>query len=149
MAWIDWIVVVLYIAGIIGMGWWVGRRQRTQDDYYLGGRAMSAWPVALSVMATQVSAISLISAPAFIARRGGGGLVWLQYEFAIPLAMIGILAVLVPRYHRQRVTSIYEYLEARFGRPTRALVSAVFLISRSLGAGVMLLATGIVSAVCL
>lgn len=149
MATIDWIVLIAYIVLIIGMGWVVGRRQRTQVDYYLGGRSVPAWQVALSVLATQASAISLIGAPAFIALREGGGLVWLQYEFAIPLAMLGIMGWLLPEFRRHGDTTIYEYLERRFGRATRMSVSAVFLISRALGSGVALLATGIIASVCL
>jgi SSS family transporter len=149
MTTIDWVVLALYILLIIAMSWWIGRRQKSQEDYYLGGRAMPAWQIALSIMATQVSAISLIGAPAFIALKGNGGLVWLQYEFAIPLAMMLIMLVLVPLYHKTRAITIYEYLEKRFGKSTRLSISAVFLISRGLGSGVALLATSIVTAVCL
>jgi len=76
-------------------------------------------------------------------------LVWLQYEFAIPLAMMIIMLILIPLYHKTRAITIYEYLEKRFGKLTRMMISAVFLISRGLGSGVALLATGIVTAVCL
>jgi len=145
----DWSILASYILGIIGMSWFIGRRQKSQEDYYLGGRRMPAWQIALSVMATQVSAISLIGAPAFVALRSGGGLVWLQYEFAIPLAMILIMFILIPLYHRTRGITIYQYLESRFGPETRLSISAVFLISRGLGSGVALLATGIVMQVCL
>ena len=146
---IDWTILAFYLVFIVGMSWWIGRRQRSQEDYYLGGRSMPSWQIALSVMATQVSAISLIGAPAFIALRSGGGLVWLQYEFAIPLAMMLIMLVLVPIYHQTRAVTIYEYLERRFGSATRTTISLVFLVSRGLGSGVALLATGIVTAVCL
>jgi SSS family transporter len=149
MAQIDWIILSSYIIFIILLGWWVGRKQQSQEDYYLGGRNMPAWQIALSVMATQVSAISLIGAPAFIAIKANGGLVWLQYEFAIPLAMMLIMLILIPMYHRLHSFSIYEYLELRFGKTTRLFISAVFLLSRGLGSGVMLLATSIVTAVCL
>lgn len=131
------------------MSWAIGRKQKSQEDYYLGGRAMPAWQISLSIMATQVSAISLIGAPAFIALKTNGGLVWLQYEFAIPLAMMLIMLTLIPMYHHTRAVTIYEYLEKRFGAATRTLISAVFLLGRGLGSGVALLATGIVTAVCL
>jgi len=62
MTFVDWMVLSSYILLIIGMSWWVGRRQKSQEDYYLGGRSMPAWQIALSIMATQVSAISLIGA---------------------------------------------------------------------------------------
>jgi SSS family solute:Na+ symporter len=149
MATLDWIILFTYILLIVVMSGLIGRRQKSQDDYYLAGRSMKPWQIALSVMATQVSAISLIGAPAFIALKSNGGLVWLQYEFAIPLAMMLIMLILVPLYHKTRATTIYEYLEKRFGASTRTTISAVFLISRGLGSGVALLATGIVTAVCL
>jgi SSS family solute:Na+ symporter len=149
MATIDWIILIAYILLIIAISWYIGRRQKSQEDYYLGGRSMKPWQIALSVMATQVSAISLIGAPSFIALKSNGGLVWLQYEFAIPLAMMLIMLILVPMYHKTKAITIYEYLEKRFGTSTRTTISAVFLISRGLGSGVALLATGIVTAVCL
>ncbi len=146
---LDWTILVIYLILIIGMSWLIGRRQVSQEDYYLGGRAMPSWQIALSIMATQVSAISLIGAPAFIALKTNGGLVWLQYEFAIPLAMMLIMLTLIPMYHHTRAVTIYEYLELRFGKATRTTISAVFLLSRGLGSGVALLATGIVTSVCL
>ena len=146
---IDWVVLCIYIFFIIGMSAWIGRRQKSQEDYYLGGRAMGSWQVAMSIMATQVSAISLVGAPAFIALKNDGGLIWLQYEFAIPLAMMLIMLIMVPLYHRTRAITIYEYLEKRFGRSTRMSISAVFLVSRGLGSGVALLATAIVTTVCI
>jgi len=149
MNYIDWSILITYIGFIILMGWYVGRKQKSQDDYYLGGKKIPPWQMGLSIMATQVSAISLIGAPAFIALKNNGGLVWLQYEFAIPLAMIGIMLILVPVFYKTRSITIYEFLEKRFGSNVRTLISLIFLISRGLGAGVALLATGIVTAVCL
>ncbi len=149
MAAIDWIILVIYIVFIVGLGYWIGSKQKNQEDYYVGGRRIPAWQVALSIMATQVSAISLIGAPAFVARRSGGGLKWIQYEFAVPLAMIAILWVMVPIFHRIKIITIYQYLEERFGTRLRILISLVFIFARGLGSGVALLATGIVTAVCL
>ena len=107
---IDWIILFIYILLIIAMSWRIGGRQQSQEDYYLGGRSMPSWQIALSIMATQVSAISLIGAPAFIVLKADGGLVWLQYEFAIPLAMMLIMLILVPLYHKTHAITIYEYL---------------------------------------
>ncbi len=115
----------------------------------MGGRNVPAWQAALSMVATQVSAISLIGAPAFIALKPGGGLSWLQYEFAIPLAMICIMITVVPLYRKAGVISIYEYLEHRFGTYTRGILSLMFMASRGLATGVALLATSIVTSVCI
>ncbi|TFH64968.1 MAG: sodium transporter [Candidatus Zixiibacteriota bacterium] len=149
MSHIDWIILGFYIAGVVLMGILIGRRQKDHEDYFLGSRRMKPWQVGLSIVANQVSAISLIGAPAFVAMRDGGGLTWLQYEFAVPLAMIAIMIILVPVFFRQQGITIYEYLERRFGTLTRSLLSLVFLVSRGLGAGVVLLATSIVTSVCL
>ncbi len=134
---------------ILSMSCLVGRRQESQQDYYVGGRSIPAWQAGLSLLATQVSAISLIGAPAFIALKPGGGLKWLQYEFAIPLAMIVIMVTVVPVYRRTGVISIYEYLEWRFSPAVRGLLGFIFMASRGLASGVTLLATSIVTSVCL
>jgi len=149
MGTLDWGILILYILLIIGMSAWLGKKQESREDYYLGGRRMPPWQISLSIVATQVSAISLIGAPAFVALKANGGLIWLQYEFAIPLAMMLIMLTLVPIYHRVRGITIYQYLEDRFGKTVRWFISMVFLISRGLGSGVALLATGIVTAVVL
>jgi SSS family solute:Na+ symporter len=100
-------------------------------------------------MATQTSAVSFISVPAFVALREGGGLTWLQNELAVPLAMIFIMVFLIPFFRRLELISVYEYLELRFGPGTRSLLSGVFLLSRGLGTGVGVYASAIVLSVCL
>ena len=146
---LDWAILAVYILVILSMSYFVGRQQESQEDYYVGGRSIPAWQAALSIVATQVSAISLIGAPAFIALKSGGGLKWLQYELAIPLAMIVIMGTVVPIYRRTGVISIYEYLEQRFGPVIRSLLAFIFMVSRGLASGVALLATSIVTSVCL
>ncbi len=146
---LDWAVVLLYIAGIIWLGFSIGRKQEDQQDYYLAGRAMKPWQVAFSIMSTQVSAISLIGAPAFVALKEGGGLSWLQYELAVPLAMALLLAYFLPPLFRSGGITVYEFLEEKFGRSVRQSISFIFLISRGLGTGVALLAASVVTAVCL
>ena len=145
----DWLIIAVYITGLIGMSLYLGRGQRDQDDYYVGGRGLPWWAVGLSTMATQTSAISFISIPAFVALKPGGGLTWLQYELSVPLAMIGVSILLLPFFRKLKLISVYEYLELRFGPSIRYLISAVFLISRALGTGVGLYASAIVLAVML
>lgn len=146
---LDWMVIASITALVIGMSWLVGRRQKNQSDYYLGGRSIPFWLAGASLAANQVSAISLVGAPAFIALKTGGGLRWLQYELAIPLAMLFIISFLLPAYSRLGGATIYEYLEHRFGKTSRYALGFVFLLSRSLGAGVVLLATSYVAGVFL
>src|SRR6056300_623938 len=92
----DWAVIVLYIIVIIGLAAIIMRSQRNIHDYYLGGRTITWWQSGLSTMATQLGAISFVSAPAFVALKEGGGLKWLSFEFAVPLAMIFLMVVLIP-----------------------------------------------------
>jgi len=148
MGLVDWGIVIVYLAVLVGMSFFIGSRQKDQDDYYLGGRTIRPWQLGVSMAANQVSAISLVGVPAFIAVKRGGGLVWLQYEMAIPLAMIVIIVLLVPLFRATGSVSIYRYLEDRFGRGTRLCMSMVFLVSRSLAAGVALLATAYVTSAC-
>ncbi|MEL6769984.1 MAG: sodium/solute symporter [Bacteroidota bacterium] len=145
---LDWTIIVAYLAGMIALSMYLGRGQASEDDYFVGGRSLKWWAVGLSVMATQTSAISFISVPAFVALREGGGLTWLQYELAVPLAMIAAM-VLLSFFRKLELISIYAYLEQRFGPSVRTLLSAVFLLSRGLAVGVMTYATGIVLSVFL
>jgi SSS family solute:Na+ symporter len=146
---LDWFIIVIYLCGMIGLSVHLGRNQSDEEDYFVGGRKLSWWSVGISTMATQTSAISFISIPAFVALKEGGGLTWLQYELAVPLAIILVMVFLIPFFRRLRLVSVYEYLEFRFGPSVRYLVSGVFLISRGLGTGVGVYASAIVLAVCL
>jgi SSS family solute:Na+ symporter len=100
----------------------------------------------MSIVANQVSAVSLIGAPAFVALREGGGLRWLQYELAVPLAMLLLMVVLLPSLRSVPGSSIYQFAEQRFGRPTRTVLALVFLVSRGLSLGVILYASAVVVA---
>ncbi len=146
---LDWIIVAAYMAGVVGMGFWVGRRQATHEDYFLAGRSMGAAVVAGSILATQASAISMIGAPAFVALAPGGGLRWLQYELAVPLAMAAIGVVILPPLFRGGYVTLYEYIQERFGDGPRRALALLFLLSRGLAAGVALYAAGVVLSTCL
>lgn len=140
---IDYLVIVLYLAGILSLGYFL-RDNKSDEDYFLGGKQMGWFPLALSTMATQLSAISFISAPAFVGLREGGGLMWLSYEFAVPIAMLLVLYLVMPSFYRFGVISIYDYLETRFDRSTRLLVSILFQIVRAFATGIMIYATAII-----
>lgn len=146
---IDWTILTAYLVGMIGLSVYLGRGQSTAEDYYVGGRNLPWWAVGISTMATQTSAVSFISIPAFVALKEGGGLTWLQYELAVPLAMIAVMVFLVPFFRSLKLVSVYEFLELRFDRRTRLFMSAVFLISRGLGTGVGVYASALVLKICL
>ena len=140
---IDYIVVAVYLFALLMFGYLL-RNQSSEGDYFLGGRSMGWFPLTLSTMATQLSAISFVSAPAFVGLREGGGLKWLTYEFALPLAMILVMFVIAPALYKAGVVSIYDYLERRFGRSTRILISVSFQIVRSFATGIMVYAMGLI-----
>lgn len=148
MSLLDGSIVVAYLSAMIGLSIYLGRTQSSEEDYFVGGRKLPWWAIGLSTMATQTSAISFISIPAFVALRPGGGLTWLQYELAVPLAVILVMTLLLPFFRRLKLVSVYEYLEYRFSPSVRTLVSAIFLLSRGLGTGVAVYASAIVLSVC-
>jgi SSS family solute:Na+ symporter len=149
MAVFDWVVVVGYVLAMLGMSAWLAGRQHSAEDYFVGGRGLPWWAVGISTMATQTSATSFIGIPAFVALTAGGGLTWLQYELAMPLAMILVMVFLAPLFRELKLVSIYEYLELRFDRPTRLFMSAIFLLSRGLTTGITIYASGAVLHVCM
>lgn len=139
----DYIVVAAYLGFTLFLGFFL-RDQKSEGDFFLGGRSMGWMPLSLSAMATQLSAISFISAPAFVGLRENGGLKWLTYEFALPLAMLLVMFVITPALYRSGYISIYEYLEKRFSRSTRVFISVAFQIARCFATGIMVYATGLV-----
>ena len=149
MGFIDWTIIGLYFVSMIALSIYLGRNQKDQEDYYVGGRSLPWWAIGISTMATQTSAISFISKPAFVALKPGGGLTWLQFELALPLAIVVVMVFLLPFFRQLQLVSVYEYLEMRYSSAVRYLISGVFLVSRGMAAGVVIYATAIVLAVCL
>jgi SSS family transporter len=140
----DLVILGAYLAGIVGLSYAFARRQRTGDDYFLAGRRMGGTTLALSILANQASAVSLVGAPAFVALREGGGLRWLQYELGVPLAMLALVVLLLPALRSVPGSSIYRYADRRFGRGTRRLLATAFLLTRGLSLGVILYASSLV-----
>jgi len=120
---IDWTIIIAYLLGMVGLSVYLGRGQESAEDYYVGGRNLPWWAVGISTMATQTSAISFLSIPAYVALKEGGGLNWLQYELAVPLAMVAVMVLLIPFFRRLELVSVYEYLEYRFGPIMTAFLS--------------------------
>jgi len=108
LTFLDWSVVSLYLAALIGLSLFVGTSQKGEVDYFLGGRRIPSIVIALSIMATQCGSVSIISAPAFVALNEKGGLLWLQYELAVPLAMIILMIFFIPLFYTLRITIVYE-----------------------------------------
>jgi SSS family solute:Na+ symporter len=145
----DWIIIILYLTGMIVLSLSLARGQRSTRDYYLGGNRTGPLPIALSTIATQCSTNSLLGAPAFVAFAAGGGILWLQYELAVPFAMIILMAVIFPIFRRLNLISLYAYLEKRYDRRTRIVVSIIFQFLRAFSTGVTIYGISLVLMVCL
>ncbi|MBN2371977.1 MAG: sodium/solute symporter [Vicinamibacteria bacterium] len=141
---IDIVVVAAYLLAVAGMSLYFAWRQRSGTDYFLAGRRMRGGPLALSILSNQTSAVSLVGAPAFVALRKGGGLRWLQYEMGVPLAMLGLVVLVLPVLRRVGGASIYRYADSRFGSGTRRVLALAFLAVRGLSLGVILFASALV-----
>ncbi len=141
--WADWLVIAVYLVGLIAWAVYLSRGQHDRTDYYLGGRNIGHWPVAISVMATQCSTNSILGAPAFVAFTGGG-LLWLQYELALPLAMIGLILLMMPVFRHFKLVSVYQFLEQRYDLRTRLLLSGLFLFIRAFATAVTVYSIAIV-----
>ncbi|MDH5315505.1 MAG: sodium:solute symporter [Gemmatimonadota bacterium] len=133
-------IIVLYFGATLGLGLWVTRGQRTSGDYFLGARDLPAWAILLSIVATETSALTVISIPGIGARDD---LAFLQLTFGYLLGRIGVAIWLLPGYFRGDQETAYTRLESRFGTGTRRLISAVFMVTRFLGDGVRVFAGAI------
>lgn len=143
---LDWAILAGSLVLVVVYGLWRSRDSGTVNKYLLAGKTMPWYAMALSIMATQASAITFISTTA---QSYVDGMRFVQFYFGLPLAMVILSATAVPIFHRANVYTAYEYLEQRFDAKTRALVSVIFLIQRGLAIGVALYAPAIVLTVLL
>ena len=143
---LDWAVLVSWLAFIVAYGVWRGGRSRDIQGYLLAGKEMRWGTVALSIMATQASAITFLSTPG---QAYADGMRFVQFYFGLPLAMIVIAAVAVPLFHRLKVFTAYEFLERRFDLKTRTLTALLFLVQRGLAAGLTIYAPSLILSVIL
>ncbi len=138
---LDWLVLVLSVVGIVVYGVWKGRATRSMEGYLLAGRSLPWYAVALSIMATQASAITFLSAPG---QTFVDGMRYIQTYLGLPIAMVVISVTILPVYHRLKVFTAYEFLESRFDLKTRALAAFLFLIQRGLAAGLTIFAPALI-----
>lgn len=141
MSFQDWIVLVFTLTAIILYGVWKSRGQKNMDSYFMGNRTMPWYIVLLSIMGTQASAITFLSAPG---QAYTDGMRFVQYYFGLPLAMIVICIAFVPIFSRLKVITAYEFLEKRFDLKTRTLTSFLFLVQRGLSTGISIYAPSII-----
>ncbi|MBV9507513.1 MAG: sodium:solute symporter, partial [Acidobacteriia bacterium] len=141
MSTLDWIVLFGTISAIVAYGLYRSRGSNTVDRFLLAGKTMPWYAMALSIMATQASAVTFISTTG---QSYVDGMRFVQFYFGLPIAMVILCATVVPVFHRAKVFTAYEYLEQRFDPKTRALASFIFLCQRGLSAGLTLYAPAIV-----
>lgn len=141
MATLDWIVLVGSLAFVVLYGLWKSRSIESSENFLAGKRDLPWWTIGLSIMATQASAITFLSTP------GQGffdGMEFVQFYFGMPIAMIFLVAFILPVYYRLRVTTAYEYLEQRFDLRMRTLTAGLFLIQRGVAAAISIYAPSII-----
>jgi Na+/proline symporter len=142
----DWIVLAVTLFAIVAYGIWKSGSNKNIDQFLVGNRSLPWYHIGLSVMATQASAITFLSAPG---QAFSDGMRFVQFYFGLPLAMIVLCVTFVPIFHRLKVYTAYEYLEQRFDLKTRALTAFLFLIQRGLSTGITIYAPSIILSVIL
>lgn len=141
MSHLDWIVLIATLLGIITYGLYRSRTSKTLDGYFLSNRSMHWGLILLSIMGTQASAITFLTAPG---QAYDDGMRFVQYYFGLPIAMIVICIFFVPIFSRMKVYTAYEYLGSRFDNKTRSLTSFLFLLQRGLSTGISVFAPSII-----
>ena len=141
MSELDWLVTGLTLSFIVFYGMWKSRNAQNIQGYLLADKQLPWYQVGFSVMATQASAITFLSAPG---QGFSDGLRFVQFYFGLPLAMIVLCVTFIPIFHRLNVYTAYEYLEKRFDTKTRSLTAFLFLLQRGLSTGITIYAPAIV-----
>lgn len=138
---LNWAIVITYLLGNLLLGWFMSRRIKTSEDYYLGDRSAPWWAIGISVVATYVSALSFLGGPAW---AYGDGMAALAIHINYPLVIFAVVVFFLPFFYNSGVASIYDYLEKRFGPTSRRVMAALFLLTQTITTASILTATAIV-----
>src|SRR5215203_6950115 len=141
MSQLDWIILAATLIGIIAYGLYKSRTTHNLDGYILANRSLPWGLVLLSIMGTQASAITFLSAPG---QAYTDGMRFVQYYFGLPLAMVVICITFVPLFNKMKVVTAYEYLQQRFDHKTRTFTSLLFLFQRGLSTGISIYAPSLI-----
>jgi SSS family solute:Na+ symporter len=144
LRWIDLLVIAAYLAGVTLFGAHFRKKQRSLSDYFLGGRRLPWWPLALSVVSAETSILTIISTPGIAYQSN---LAFLQLVLGYLVARVIVSLVLLPRYFAGELFTAYQFVEHRFGRNLKVFTAALFLSTRALAEGVRVFAISIVVAV--
>lgn len=137
----DWTILVTYIIGNLILGYFLSKKINTAEDFYLGRKGTPWWAIGISVIATYVSALSFLGAPAWSYTEG---LSVIAIHLNYPLVIFLVITLFLPFFYNSGVASIYEYQEKRFGPKARALISSIWLVSQTLTSAAILYATSLV-----
>src|SRR5213594_2539952 len=129
----DWLVIFLYLLGIIALGVWFGKDQHNTRDYFLGSKTIPWWGIGLSIVAAETSALTIIGVPAL---AYGSNLAFLQMIVGYVVARVILAVVMVPHYLKGEIYSPYQLFADAFGGVARQTAGGFFLISETLAAGV-------------
>ncbi len=141
MHWLDWLVLSATLFAIVVYGIVKSRGQRNMEGYFLGGKSLPWYQIMFSVITTQASAITFISAPG---QAFTDGMRFVQFYFGMPLALIVVSAFFMPVFRKANVFTAYQFLENRFDTKTRALTAMLFLLQRGLSAGLTIYAPSLI-----
>ncbi|MHC4225722.1 MAG: sodium:solute symporter family transporter, partial [Planctomycetota bacterium] len=132
---LDSAVMALYMGVVLAIGWQANRKQKSSEDYFLGGRRLRWWVVGISLLATSFSAVSLMGGTGFGYTTG---MKWLQLQLGDLLALVAVCFIFLPFFSILRLTTAYEYLEVRFGVVARSVAAALFIIQTLLRASILI-----------
>ncbi len=138
---LNWTIVIAYLLCNLVLGWMMSRRVKTAQDYNFGDRSAPWWAIGISVVATYVSALSFLGGPAW---AYGDGMAALAIHINYPLVIFVVIVIFLPFFFNSGVASIYEYLESRFGKSSRTVMSIIFMLTQSITSASILTATAIV-----
>lgn len=133
----DFVLILAYLAAVVAFGIWIGRGQRSVQDYFLGSRNLPWWAILGSIVATETSTATFLSVPA-LAYKLGGDLRFLQLALGYIVGRVLIVMLFMPGLFRQEILTVYQLLELRFGSATKRICSLLFLVTRNLGDGLRL-----------
>jgi SSS family solute:Na+ symporter len=138
---LDWAIIAVYLIANLGLGWAMSRKVLSAADYNLGDRSSPWWAIGISVVATYVSALTFLGGPAW---AYGDGMAALAIHINYPIVIFVVIVFFLPFFFNSGVASIYEYLERRFGRKSRTVMSLLFLVTQSITTATIVTATAIV-----
>jgi len=138
---LDLTVLLVYLAGVTGVGWYFGRRQKDIRDYFLSDKNVPWWALAGSIVATETSTVTFISVPAFAFTAN---LTFLQLVTGYMIGRFVVVLLFIPQYFKGELFTVYQLLDRRFGGSTKRVAATLFLITRSIADGIRLYATAIV-----